>query len=304
MRLIVHLGFHKTGSTYLQHLLNLNHDPLRASGVYYERQDDYPAHHLAAWDILRGDTLRLRTMLEAARAAGCHTTILSSEDLEGLIFDPAAVCAIEDEALASGVTQIEWHLCLRDPGEYFSSLYAELQHHVFADAAAMLFDVLRDGMIMMLDPLRGEGGTPFWCYCFDPHRYVAAFATRTEHPVFAHDYRDAHPYPGWRMIERVGALDAIRRIPGAEARNARLAAAAVQEGHRDQILRLLPDQAQRQMVLPLIQAHVAQSSASISGYAKVVSHVFAPSTEAALREFSPTAGGNSDPVEGSRARAA
>ena len=58
MRLIVHLGFHKTASTHLQHLFNLNAESMAARGVWYQPQADYPAHHPAApslrpkWEIL------------------------------------------------------------------------------------------------------------------------------------------------------------------------------------------------------------------------------------------------------------
>src|SRR3546814_8844165 len=58
MRLIVHMGLHKTGSTYLQHIFNDNHEALLGRGVYYQKQPGYPAHHFGAWDILRGDTSR------------------------------------------------------------------------------------------------------------------------------------------------------------------------------------------------------------------------------------------------------
>ncbi len=55
----------------------------------------------------------------------------------------------------------------------------------------------------------------YWFYCFDYHAYIAGFAARTAHKVVVHDYADADPYPGWRMIDRLGALDAITRLPDA-----------------------------------------------------------------------------------------
>ena len=51
MRLIVHMGLHKTGSTYLQHIMNDHHEVFLSEGVYYEKQSGYPAHHFAAWDM-------------------------------------------------------------------------------------------------------------------------------------------------------------------------------------------------------------------------------------------------------------
>jgi hypothetical protein len=285
VRLIVHIGLHKTGSTYLQHIMNDNHEGLQAAGVYYEQQPGYPAHHFAAWDILRGDASSVGRMIGEARQAGCETVILSSEDLEAAIFDRSAAEAIEAAALDAGVEAIEWHLCVRDAGQYFSSLYAQLQHHVFADPASMLWEVLRDGMIMIIDPLRGGPGTPFWCYCFDHDRYVSAFAEQTAHPVFLHDFRDRQPFPGWSILEAAGALGAVSVLPGDEARNGRMSADAVRLGYSDQILRLLPDEAMRGRLEGLLNDQLRQNGTVIDDYARIVSERFAASTAAALERF-------------------
>lgn len=285
MRLIVHLGLHKTGSTYLQHVMNDNHAALAARGVYYEHQPGYPAHHFAAWDILRGDAAPLARMIGEARRRDCHTVILSSEDLEGAMFDHAAAATIEAAAEDAGAGTVEWHLCVRDPGAVFASLYAQLQHHVYADPVAMLGEVLRDGMMMVLEPTPGEPGTPFWCFSFDHHRYISAFAEQTRSPVFVHDYRDADPFPGWGVLDRAGALDAIARLPGAQARNARLRLDAVCKGYAGQLLRLLPSEIERQTLEPLILDHVRRGAMAIDHYAGAVRERFAGTVEAALAKF-------------------
>ena len=285
MRLLVHMGLHKTGSTYLQHVLNGNHQALLATGVYYEEQPGYPAHHFAAWDLLRGDPTRLVQMIEAAQQSGCHTTIFSSEDLEGLLFDENAAALLEEAASAAGAQSVEWHMCVRDTGAYFSSLHSQLQHHVYADPVAMLCEVLRDGVVMILDPSRGQEGTPFWCYCFDHFRYISAFAGRTAHPVLLHDFRDAQPFPGWGVVDAAGGMGAIRALPGADARNSRLSDAAVLEGYCEQVLRLLDSDEQRRLVKPLVEQQVRCGQASIAGYADVIGKRYAESTAAALRSF-------------------
>lgn len=297
MRLIVHIGLHKTGSTYLQHVMNDNHAAFRARGVHYEHQPGYPAHHFAAWDVLRGDASSVARMITEARLHGCHTAILSSEDLEGGMFDRTAAAAIEAAAEEAGADWLEWHLCARDPGAVFASLYAQLQHHVYADPVAMLMEVLRDGMMMVLDPTPGRPGTPFWCFSFDHHRYVSGFAELTPHPVFVHDFRDARPFPGWGVLDRAGVLDAVERLPGEDARNKRLGLDAVCEGHADQVLRLLTTDARRDKLRPLILDHVRHGAAAVEQYANAVSEQFAGSMEAALAEF----GYAATPPEGRRA---
>jgi hypothetical protein len=285
LRLIVHMGLHKTGSTFLQHIMNDNHEALLANRIYYEKQPGYPGHHFAAWDILRGDTSPISTMIEDGRRSGCETVILSSEDLEGLIFDRNASGAVEEAASAAGVERIEWHMCLRDPGEYFSSLYAQLPHHVFADAASMLYEALREGMIMILDPLRGEPGTPYWCFCFDQLRYITSFAESTSHPVIAHDFRDAAPYPGWGILEAAGGLAAVHELPAEEARNRRMSDVAVREGYCSQILRLLNTEEQRRKILPLIDEHARQNAAAVNCYGEVIGEHFRESMAGALETF-------------------
>jgi hypothetical protein len=285
MRLIVHMGLHKTGTTYLQHICNDNHEALLERGVYYEKQAGYPAHHFTAWDILRGDASGVGAMIADARLTGCHTVILSSEDLEGAIFDRGTAASIEAAALEAGAETIEWHICLRNTGEYFASLYSQLQHHIYADPVAMLCEVLRDGMMMVIDPSPGERATPYWCFCFDHHRYISGFASATEHPVILHDFLDRDPFPGWRMLERIGALGAISKLPNEKGRNSRLNDERVCKGYRDKVLRLAATEAQRDKLLPLIEARVRDNTDSVARYAEIVGEQFAESTAAALREF-------------------
>ena len=176
-------------------------------------------------------------------------------------------------------------MCLRDTGDYFSSLYAQLQHHVYADAVALLSEVMQEGMIMILDPLRGQQGTPFWCFCFDHVRYISAFADQTPHPVWLHDFRNADPFPGWGILDAAGALDAIRHRPGPEARNGRMTHEAVRDGYCAQIGRLLETDEQRRKLLPLVLEHVDRNGAAVEHYGAAVRERFAPGTAEALKAF-------------------
>jgi len=236
MRLIVHLGFHKTASTYLQHLLNGHHAALKARGIWYEPQPGYPAHHFAAWALLMGDASRLEKMLQDARTEGCSAVIFSSEDLEAIVYNPGCVELIEATAAAAGVKEIEWHVALREPGAYFESLHAQLQHHVYADAVMMFTEVLRRGHLFIADPSPGEFATPYWCYCFDHHPHLLAFGDATRFPVVVHDYADDQPFPGWRILARLGALDVVSALSDEQARNRRLPGDAVAAGYRQRIL--------------------------------------------------------------------
>lgn len=284
MRLIVHLGFHKTASTWLQHLLNDHHAELAGRGIWYERQPGYPAHHFAAWDLLLGDAGRFEKMLRDAAGNGCRDIILSSEDLEAIVYNPQVAELIEAAAAAHGVTAIEWHVALREPGAYFASLHAQLQHHVYADCVTMFTEVLRKGMLFVADPLPGERGTPYWCYCFDHHAALADFTAATRHPVLVHDYADADPFPGWRLLDRIGALDAITRAPEAAGRNARLGPEIVVAGYRRRVADALggdlPDD-----VAAAVDACLTANLDAVPALARAIGERFAASHRAAIDEF-------------------
>lgn len=284
MRLMVHLGFHKTASTFFQNLLNDHHGPLRERGIYYQHQPDYPAHRATAWALMRGETGPLETMLADARDGGCHTVFLSAEDLEAAICTPLPARALERAAARGGVGEIEWHLTVREPGAYFASLFAQLQHHCYADALSLFYEVMRKGYVFMHDP-EPALDLPYWYYCFDYHRLIGAFAAATPHPVIVHDYADDEPYPNWRMADRMGVLELLSVLPREERRNRRLDERAVLRGYRDRLAEVLPGWADYLVAGPAIEAALQASGAAIDDYAAMVGRRYGPSWRAALEAF-------------------
>src|SRR3546814_4104654 len=121
MRLIIHLGFHKTASTFLQQLLAANLDGLAARGFWYDPEGVCGAHHPIANPLLAGDPAPFAAMIERGRAASCHTILFSSENLEALPFVPEITALTEAAAAEAGIKTIEWHAVLREPGAYFRS---------------------------------------------------------------------------------------------------------------------------------------------------------------------------------------
>jgi len=53
-RVFVHIGLHKTGTTYLQSLMRANRDSLRAQDIEYPGGQDLPQQSLAVWDLQGG----------------------------------------------------------------------------------------------------------------------------------------------------------------------------------------------------------------------------------------------------------
>ncbi len=219
MRLIVHAGLHKTASTYFQDILRLNHETLAHNGVYTLSTSSVPDYHSSAWTALTGEFADVVAHIEAARQRGLGTVLLSSEDFEALVFYPARAAALETAARNAGVTEVEWHFCLRDPGEYLLSMYAQLAGMEPVNFSSMFLSALRDGRYRMA---RGPDKQPrVWEFCFDPGTFVPIFAAGISGRVALHDFRDQTPFPGHGLLERLMRIaEAI--MPGESSRNSRL----------------------------------------------------------------------------------
>lgn len=80
MRILIHAGIHRTGSTSLQGFLAANRAGLAAQGIAYPGEG--PNHQDFAWAVLRGDAgaRQARALAEGAEAAGARLCVLSAED--------------------------------------------------------------------------------------------------------------------------------------------------------------------------------------------------------------------------------
>lgn len=155
-------------------------------------------------------------LLDGARQAKCKRVIISSEDLEGILFDDRPLQAIKRAARIGLASRVEFHVVLRDPGAAFASLFRELAKHTYADAVALFHSVMERGFIHMVEP---GGGVPYWYYSFDYSRDLAKLEERSACTVRAYDFTDADPFPGWRIVGDL--VPALESMPGEGARNAK-----------------------------------------------------------------------------------
>lgn len=285
MRLIVHMGFHKTASTHLQDLMNRNRKRFVERGVWYQPEPGYPAHHGTANPLLIGDTARFEAMIDDARAAGCHSLIFSSENLEGLVFNAPMAALLEQAAADKGVTDIEWHAVIREPGAYFESLHPQLSWHTYADGLHMFAEVMKKGVLFLPEPHPGDDATPYWFYCFDYHPFLTAFAA--DRSLFVHDYVDRAPYPGWRMIDRLGLLDCMIEQAEGDGLNHRLSPERVEKFFRKRLREAAGDHATWAMVREAVKTHMAANLATVPVYARAVGERYGESYRQALAAFGP-----------------
>lgn len=90
MRLVIHVGPHKTGSTSVQRALSAARESLAAAGVWYPPSLDgavWPDQHADAWVLLRDGRIAdfdrwLASGREEATRRGCDTLLLSSENFQ------------------------------------------------------------------------------------------------------------------------------------------------------------------------------------------------------------------------------
>jgi hypothetical protein len=87
MKIFIHIGTHKTGSTLIQNVCRKNHEALKSQGVYYPI-DGYTqsGHHELAWALMRKNTAVAKKYVDDAlkKASGCESIIFSSEEFEFL----------------------------------------------------------------------------------------------------------------------------------------------------------------------------------------------------------------------------
>ncbi|HVI99262.1 MAG TPA: hypothetical protein VM657_09375 [Sphingomonas sp.] len=285
MRLIVHMGFHKTASTHLQELLNHHSAALAERGIWYQHQAGYAAHHDTANPLLVGDTGPFEAMIAAAKAAGAHTMILSSENLEGVVFNPEIALLIERVAADHGVVDIEWHAVIRAPGAYFESLHSQLSWHTYADSLTMFTEIMRKGVLFLPEPHDGPGATPYWFFCFDYHAFLAGFAAMPGRRLFVHDYEDRDPYPGWRIADRLGVCDLLVEPPEEERCNHRLPRDRAVDFFRARLREAAGDAATWAIVREAIETNLAANLATVPIYAEAVGQRYHASYLTAIEQF-------------------
>lgn len=150
MRLLLHIGTHKTATTSIQHFLTLNREILKSQGFYYPKNDDsaYVFNFLAS-RIAFGKAQETADFLENYRKQAvendCHTLVISGESfyaMTGFFIDIQKRARTKDywdnegdliEQLknACGVfTEINIACYLRPQDELASSLYNQLVKNV------------------------------------------------------------------------------------------------------------------------------------------------------------------------------
>lgn len=211
MKAIVHMGLHKTGTTFIQELCRDQHADLLGQGVYYHPSPHHFAgHHSETWDFLRGNPTGFDTMVRAAIASGAETMLTSSEDLESLIFRPTLAEHLIRTLAEAGVSQVRFDIYIRRQDKLFWSHYSELSKHVFTDPLQYYADVMRLGYYFVDNPRPNDDVSPYWYFCFDHLTHIGRFRdeimARSAVPcqVVIHDFDQLSGPPGTEIFAAMG----------------------------------------------------------------------------------------------------
>lgn len=276
MKAVIHIGLHKTGTTYIQHLANKNHLKLKNIGIYYEPMPGYPAHHHAAWKLLRGDTSAIATMAKHASESKSNTLFISSEDLESLIFRPDITDSLINTIQPFGVDEVIFVIYIRRQDKLFMSHYSELSKHLYVDPFQMFYDIMRLGYLFIDKPNTAGDSAPFWYFCFDHYQFITAFQNQlrtygnTSIKTMVYNFDDFAHYPGDALFDYLNAEECLESFPDSSERNARLTNKEIVDGFSKQMKSFTYDMelSTRKHVNRLIKSRITLTPLAIEAISK------------------------------------
>jgi len=188
MKIVIHMGLHKTGSTSFQNFLSNNKVALMTVGILYPDSDNNEESQwkipnqlmLENWSFLEE---YFKKIISIAKSNSARTIFISSEDMSILLSENFRVKKFENLLLQIGITEIVWECVLRNQWDYFNSLYAQMsKHNVCMNYAIAGEEILRFGEISM-------GNDSFrYRFVFDYDKYIESFLEETKGSFSANSY--------------------------------------------------------------------------------------------------------------------
>lgn len=200
MRVLLHAGTHKTGTTSFQFLMNRSEEVLNRNGILYPRVSDWAQHSKLAWMLQSGEKEKFASLVSQvmsyAKEQKFHTVLLSGEDFENCLLDLHFAKSLEEIFLANGATQLDWVFVIRDKFEYMLSLYCELsKHRVCVDFYEMSRSVLKGNFFSV------SNSNYSYFFSFDVKERSRLLSETVEGKVIKFGYADFnHDFPGSALL--------------------------------------------------------------------------------------------------------
>jgi len=188
MKIVIHMGLHKTGTTSFQNFLSNNKAALMDVGILYpdsenneESQWIIPNQlNMENWSFLED---YFKKVILIAKSNSAKTIFISAEGMSILLSENFRVKKFENLLLEIGFTEIVWECVLRNQWDYFNSLYAEMsKQKICLNYASAGEEILRFGQISM-------GNDAFrYRFAFDYDKFIESFLEETKGSFSANSY--------------------------------------------------------------------------------------------------------------------
>lgn len=175
MKIVIHMGLHKTGTTTFQNFLHLNKKNLLKFGILYpDIHENEDSHWQIPNQILRNNWSYLESyfkfVFDTAIQKNASTVFVSSEGFAIMLTESFRIEKFESLLHKLGYQEINWECVLRNQWDYFNSLYAEMsKHKICLNYASAGEEVINFGEISM--------GNDFsrYRFAFDYDRFIKIF---------------------------------------------------------------------------------------------------------------------------------
>lgn len=123
MKVIIHAGCAKNGSTAFQTMMARAGPGLAAHGLYYPKAS--VGHRDLAERAYLDDYHWVGELMESARAADAGCALLSAEHFQNILCQKAYALGLVSAFRQAGAGDVRFVFSVREPFDYFQSIYAE-----------------------------------------------------------------------------------------------------------------------------------------------------------------------------------
>ncbi len=203
MKIVFHIGLHKTATTSFQSLIFKEKNNLEKFGLYYPTYENFegPGHHRVAHEVINNNfSLFTYSLKKAKKLLKDNSIILfSSEDFEYYLKESSLAKELVTIANKFKIYDIEWHVCTRDQFSYFESLYSELsKHNIVTNYKLMANQILKKGYYST-----GNEKTK-WIFIFDYHKYFELFNRTLKVKLIKYSMQEfTKDFPGKILINNI-----------------------------------------------------------------------------------------------------
>ncbi|MDC1065085.1 hypothetical protein OAQ86_01550 [Candidatus Pseudothioglobus singularis] len=204
MKLFIHIGLHKTGTTTFQTFLHLNRNALLKAGVFYPEMGEHESHWVLPNQLVRNnwDYVEdfMKSSFQTAKKENVETVFISSEDFELFLFEGFRASQLENLAYEIGYSSISWACILRNQWDYFNSLYSQLsKQQVSLNYATAGEAILNFGELSMNSKVYK------WRYAFDYDVIIERFLNDIKGSFFVMSFDEfkSTQVLGRTLIDRV-----------------------------------------------------------------------------------------------------